>query len=133
VLILDTIRDVTSDPMLASADGAQPSAIAAAAAKHGMDLVDHDTHESLKAAAAEGGRMAAARQQASEAKVDDAVNRGKITVGRRKHWITLLQNDDTMADVLAGIADETAVPLTEVGHAADPNRDDLAEKTAWFY
>jgi hypothetical protein len=66
-------------------------------------------------------------------KVDDAVNRGKITVGRRKHWITLLQNDDTMADVLAGIADETAVPLTEVGHAADPNRDDLAEKTAWFY
>jgi hypothetical protein len=133
VLILDTIRDVTSDPMLASADGAQPSAIAAAAAKHGMDLVDHDTHESIKAAAAEGGRMPAARQQAIEAKVDDAVNRGKITVGRRKHWITLLQNDDTMADVLAGIADETAVPLTEVGHAADPNRDDLAEKTAGFY
>jgi hypothetical protein len=44
-----------------------------------MELVDHDTHESLIAAAAEGRRViAATRQQAIEAKGDD-VNRGKIT------------------------------------------------------
>lgn len=131
-LVIATAKDLAAQAAGMKAE--QPASVAAAAAKHGMDLVDHDTHESLKAAAAEGRRVvAAARLQAIEAKVDDAVSRGKITVGRRKHWITLLQNDDSMADVLAGIADETAIALSEIGHSADTSRDDLAEAGQWFY
>ncbi|MDC9015200.1 hypothetical protein [Mycobacterium marinum] len=66
-----------------------------------------------------------------ESSVDDAISRGKVTVARRKHWVTLIEADPGMADVLAGIADETAVPLAEVGHSADV--DGHAEPAAWFY
>jgi hypothetical protein len=37
-----------------------------------------------------------------------------------------------MAEVLAAVPAETAVPLSEVGHAAD-STGDLAEKDEWFY
>jgi hypothetical protein len=57
-LILDTVRDAISE--LPDADDTAPSAVAAAAKKHGLDVLDHDTHEALKRDAAEGRRIKAA-------------------------------------------------------------------------
>jgi hypothetical protein len=94
-LILDTVKDITRDPMLPPAPdadddqqqqggqlaaSAKPSDIAAAAAKHGMEVIDTATAESLRRDAAEGRRIAAAAAKAKiEAAVDDAINRGKVT------------------------------------------------------
>ena len=103
------------------AASAKPSDIAAAAAKHGMEVIDSATAESLRRDAAEGRRIAAAAAAAKakvEAAVDNAIDRGKVRLARRKHWIELIAPDPGMADVLAGIPDETAVPLSEAGHSS---------------
>ncbi|MCW2654244.1 MAG: hypothetical protein JWR32_5220 [Mycobacterium sp.] len=114
-------------------DPAQRSTVAAAARKHGMDLIDHNTHEALKRDAAAGRQIAAYAARAKvEAAVEDAINTGRVTPGRRKHWITLCENDETMLQHLASIAPGTAVPLGEIGPAADTT-DDLAEPAPWFY
>jgi len=129
-LIVATATDLAAQ--VQALDPAKPSTVAAAAKRHGLELVDHDTHEALKRDAAEGRRIAAAAARAKvEAAVDDAINTGRITPGRRKHWLTLCENDETMLQHLASIAPGTAVPLTEVGHSADTTN--LAEPAAWFY
>jgi hypothetical protein len=112
----------------------QPSSVAAAAKRHGMEVMDTETDDALRHDAAEGRKIAAAAARAkTEATVDDAINKGKITAARRKHWVTLIEADPGMADVLAAVPNETAVPLTEVGHGMDGAHDDLAERGAWFY
>lgn len=131
-LVIATAKDLAAQA--AGINAEKPSTIAAAAKRHGLDLVDHDTHETLKRDAAEGRRIkAAAERQRIEAAVDAAVNKGKITMARRKHWVTLIEADPAMADVLAAVPNETAVPMTEVGHSADTSGDDLAEAGRWFY
>ena len=135
-LILDTIQDVTRSPLVPDADDAAPSAIAAAAKKHGLELLDTGTHEALKRDAAEGRRLKAAAAQAGvEAKVDDAIDHGKIAASRRKHWVSLLSADPGMADVLASIPNETAVPLSEIGHASAESDTQLTPDGVphWFY
>jgi hypothetical protein len=67
-----------------------------------------------------------------EAAVDDAVNNGKITAARRKHWVQLIEADPAMADVLAAVPSETAVPLHEVGHSAQMNGAADSD-SGWFY
>ncbi|EFG75193.1 hypothetical protein HMPREF0591_4871 [Mycobacterium parascrofulaceum ATCC BAA-614] len=132
-LVIDTVKDVTRDPMQVPND-ASASQVAAAAKKHGLELLDADSLAALKQDAEEGRRIVAAAAQAKvEATVDDAVNKGKITAARRKHWVTLIQADPGMADVLAAIPDETAVPLSEMGHSADTGAGNLAEQAIWFY
>lgn len=134
-LILATVGDaVTAAEPDAQPDvsDAKPSDIAAAAAKHGMEVMDTATAESWRRDAAEGRRIAAAARRAEvERTVDDAINRGAIMASRRDHWRTLIENDPPMAQTLASIADETAVPLTEVGHSADADRGRVDE-TQWF-
>jgi hypothetical protein len=131
-LIVATTADLAAQ--VAGMTPEQPSSVAAAARRHGLELVDHDTHESLKRDAAEGRRIAAAAAKAKvEAAVDDALNKGKITAARRKHWVTLIEADPGMADVLAAVPNETAVPLSELGHSKEGAHDDLAERGAWFY
>ncbi|ORV65305.1 hypothetical protein AWC03_02860 [Mycobacterium europaeum] len=132
-LVIDTIKDVTRDPMLPLPDDAAASQVAAAAKKHGLELLDTDTADALRRDAAEGRKIAAAAAKAKvEAAVDDAVNRGKITAARRKHWVSLIEADPGMADVLAAVPDETAVPLSEMGHSADTSRDSTGGGQ-WFY
>lgn len=131
-LILATVGDAVTaadpDADQPDASDAKPSDIAAAAAKHGMEVHDKATVESWRRDAAEGRRIAAAARKAEvERVVDEAVDRGKILASRREHWKTLIENDPPMAQTLASIADETAVPLTEVGHSAD-----VADDTQWF-
>lgn len=131
-LVISTAKDLAAQAAGMKPD--QAASVAAAAKRHGMDLIDHDTHQSLIAAAAEGRRVvAAARTQAIEASVDKAVDRGAITPARRKYWVQLIQNDEAAAEILAGMPDGLSVPLSEVGHSADVSRDDLAEAGQWFY
>jgi hypothetical protein len=131
-LILATVADLVAqatDP----ADPA-PSAVAAAAARVGLDVVDADTLAALRHDAAEGRRIkAAAEAQRIEASVDDAIRKGKITLSRRRHWVDLISADPGMADVLAGVPDETAVPLTEIGHGVDSENGPQTQRQDWFY
>ena len=132
-LVIDTVKDVTRDPMLPVPNDATASQVAAAAKKHGLELLDADTLAALQRDAQEGRRAVAAAAKAKvEAAVDDAVNRGKITAARKRHWVELITHDSAMAEVLAGIADETAVPLSEVGHSSDTSRYNV-EAGQWFY
>jgi hypothetical protein len=123
-LILSTVADLAAQ--VAELDPAKPSTVAAAAQRAGLEVIDPDTAEALRRDAARGRQMAAAAaQQTIEAFVEDAVPKGKIAASRHKHWITLLGADPGMADVLASIPNETAIPLAKVGHSVIPNGDAL--------
>lgn len=131
-LILDTIQDLTR----AEPDADDAPSIAAAAKRHGLELLDTDTRASLERDAAEGRRLIAATKAADiERKVDAAIDRGAITPSRKKHWTQLLTHDSAMVEVLASIADGTAVPLSEIGHSAAESDTQLTPDAtaAWFY
>ena len=133
-LILDTVRDAVTDDD--DDDDTQPSAIAAAAKRHGLDVLDADTRQALERDSAELRRVKAAAKQADiEAKVDTAIDRGAITASRKKHWVQLLDADPGMHDVLASIPNETAVPLSEIGHSAAESDTQLTPDGVphWFY
>lgn len=131
-LILDTVRDAVRDPMLPPVD-AQPSAIAAAAATCGLEVLDRDTLSGLRAAAAEGQRLAAAAARADvEAKVDKAIDRGALALSSRTTWVDLISADPGMAAVLAKVPDGAVVPFSEIGHSAD-RPDTGAEPVKWVW
>lgn len=132
---LGIIHATVKDAVTAStAEGAQPSAVAAAARRAGLEVVDADTIKTLRQDAAEGRQIKAAAAKAKiEAAVDDAINNGKITAARRKHWVALLEADPGMADVLAGIPNETATPLTEIGHGVDAPDGPGNATDQWFH
>ena len=130
-LVVDTAIDLAAQ--VEALDPAKPSTIHAAAKRSGMEVLASADAEALRRDAAEGRRVAAAAAKAKiEASVDDAISKGKITVVRRQHWVSVIEADPGMADVLASYPDEMAVPLSEVGHAADKT-DDLAEPAGWFW
>lgn len=129
-LVVDTAKDLAAQAE--ALDPAKPSTVAAAAKRNGMEVLDKDTAEALRRDAQEGRRLAAAATLAKvEASVDDAIAKGKITAARRGHWVTLIQADHGMADVLASVPYETAVPMTELGHSLEPNDADAGGE--WFY
>ncbi|BDY26615.1 hypothetical protein [Mycolicibacterium mageritense] len=132
-LVVDTAVDLAAQAE--ALDPAKPSTVAAAAARNGMEVLDKDTADALRRDAQEGRRIAAAAARAEvEASVDDAIGKGKIAPSRRKHWVDLIAADPGMADVLASVPNETAVPLAEIGHAVDEvaASGDPAE-SGWFY
>lgn len=130
-LIVATVTDLAAQ--VQALDPAKPSTVAAAAARNGMEVLDMDTAAALRRDAAAGRQIAAAAaKQRVEASVDDAVSKGKITPGRRKHWVTLIEADPAMAEVLAAVPNETAVPMTEVGHSVEGDSDD-DDRGEWFY
>lgn len=127
-LVLATAADLAAQAE--GVDPAKPSTVAAAAAKAGLEVLDSATVAALRHDAAQGRQLAAAAAHAKvEASVDDAIAKGKITPPRRKHWVSLIEADAAMADVLASIPNETAVPMTETGHSDIVTTD----KPAWFY
>lgn len=128
-LILATVKDaITTTPE------APPSQIAAAAKKAGLEVLDTDTAAALRAEAAEGRQIkAAAARQKIEDTVTTAITKGKITAARRKHWVDLITADPAMADVLASVPDETAVPFTEIGHSVGTENGEPPTNAGWFY
>ena len=130
-LIIDIVADLAAQAARMNIE--KPSTIAAAAKKAGLEVIDIATADVLRADAAEGRRVAAAAAKAKvEAAVDDAVTNDKIAPARRKHWVSLIEADPGMGDVLAAVPSETAVPMSEVGHSADDTRDQ-ARTAEWFY
>lgn len=129
--ILAVIDDLAKQAAVAGDNDTKPSAVAAAAKRIGMEVVDSDTLAALRTEAAEGRQVKAAAAKAKiDGQVADAIRAGKITPARRDHWVTLITADPGMGDVLASVPDETAVPLTEVGHASDS--DNLTDAATWF-
>ncbi|SLH68808.1 Mu-like prophage I protein [Mycobacteroides abscessus subsp. massiliense] len=128
-LILATVKDaITTTPET------PPSQIAAAAKKAGLEVLDTDTAAALRAEAAEGRQIkAAAARQKIEDTVTHAITKGKITAARRKHWVDLITADPAMADVLASVPDETAVPFTEIGHSVSTENGEPPTSGGWFY
>ncbi|RFZ34976.1 Mu-like prophage I protein [Mycobacterium marinum] len=131
---IDTALATVKDAVTAStAENAQPSAVAAAARRVGLELIDADTITALRRDANEGRQIkAAAARQKIEDTVADAISKGKITPARRKHWLNLIEADPGMAEVLASVPDETAVPLTEIGHGVG-NEDTNGPTDTWFH
>lgn len=129
-LILDTVEDLAKQ----AADAQKPSEVAAAAKRQGFDLIDTDTLTTLRAEAAEVReiKVEAARQKV-EAAVNDAIEKGKITPARKKHWISLITADPAMTEVLASVPNETAVPLTEIGHGVGNEDGSQPRDAGWFY
>jgi hypothetical protein len=130
-LVVDTVTDLAAQA--AELNPEKPSTVAAAAAKKaGLEVIDTQTLAALRHDAQEGRQMAAAaKAQKIEAAVDDAIAKGKITGPRKRHWITLCTNDPGMLEVLAAVPNETAVPMTELGHSTDVDKHD--DEPAWFY
>lgn len=111
----------------------KPSTVAAAARKAGLEVVDIQTLTALRHDAQQGRAMAAAaKTQKIEAAVDEALRLGKIAPSRKRHWVTLCTHDEGMIEVLAAVPNETAVPMTEVGHSTEPAADDRAD-AGWFW
>jgi hypothetical protein len=130
--VLATVNDLVTDEQ-SEPDG-KPSAVAAAAKRHGLDVIDSATLESLRREATEGRTLkASVERQGIETTVDDAICKGKIAASRRKHWVSLIGADPGMADVLASVPNETAVPLTEIGHGVDSESGELAQTAEWFH
>ncbi|XTP37170.1 hypothetical protein ACORG1_13525 [Mycobacterium sp. TJFP1] len=132
-LVVDTATDLAAQ--VADLDPAKPSTVAAAAKRAGLEVIDSDTLAALRTDATEGRQIkAAAERQKVEDAVAAAVNKGKITPARRKHWINLITADPGMAEVLASVPDETAVPMTEIGHGVDAADGRPGEsRDSWFY
>jgi hypothetical protein len=131
--ILATIKDLATDEQT-EGDMTKPSAVAAAAKRAGLEVVDASTLQLLQRDAAEGRTLkASVERQRIEVAVDDAISKGKITAARRKHWVSLIGADPGMADVLAGVPNETAVPMTEIGHGVDNESGELAQTAEWFH
>ncbi|MFN6549493.1 phage protease [Mycolicibacterium septicum] len=125
---LATVKDAVT-----AAAPTQPSAIAAAAKQAGLEVVDSDTMAALRNDAAEGRRIqASVARQKIEDTVINAVNKGKITPARKDHWVNLITADPAMAEVLNAVPDETAVPLSEMGHGVG-NEDGQPPRADWFY
>ncbi|ANA85466.1 capsid maturation protease [Gordonia phage Blueberry] len=98
-----------------------------AAAKHGLRLVDSAKWDEVTAQAA-AGNEARERQVAGEHArvVDSAISKGKITGARRDHFLALMKADtEGTTKLLNDLPDETAVPLSEVGHSTEPGPDSI--------
>lgn len=82
---------------------------------------------------AQQGRILAAAERKREVtdKVSAALRRGAITPARKQHWVNLIEADPAMADTLAKLPNNFAVPLEEIGYARDAD-DQLVERADWF-
>jgi hypothetical protein len=111
----------------------RPSTVAAAASKAGLEVVGHQTLTALRHAEQGRAMAAAARQPKIEAAVDDTIGKGKITLAKMRHWITLCTHDEQILATLAAFPGELAVPMTEVGHSTEPADRDANKQPTWFY
>lgn len=129
--ILAVVEDLAKQANEAAA--AKPSDVAAAAKRIGLEAIDADSIAALRADAAEGRQLkVAAAKEKIETTVAAAISKGKITPARRTHWVNLITADPGMADVLASVPDETAAPMTEIGHGQTGDDNYTTEAATWF-
>lgn len=106
----------------APVEEATPEQIAAAAKKHGLTVYTSEVADRLTADATAGREARDRQQRDDDAKVvDAAISKGKITPSRREHFITLMASDrEGTTTLLEKTLQESAVPLTEMGHSTEP-------------
>lgn len=130
-IIAATIKDAAQ---ASTAADAQPSAVAAAARRVGLGVMDSNALAALQRDANEGRQIkAAAAREKIETVVNAAINRGAIAPSRKQHWLTLIEADPEMEKVLASTPDETSVPMSEIGHGISGDEPGGEERTGWFY
>lgn len=118
--VVSTVEDLVTKPE------PKPEDIAAAAG------LDPATLTQLRSDAEQGRVLAAAaRKREVTDVVHAAAQAGKITASRIPHWVTMIEADPAMADTLASIPNEFAVPLTAIGHGLEAERE-VAEQAEWF-
>ncbi|MDH6199192.1 hypothetical protein M2272_005860 [Mycobacterium frederiksbergense] len=101
---------------------ATPEQIAAAAQRFGLTVLDSEVASRLTADAAAGREARDRQQREDDAKVvDSAIGKGKITPARREHFLAMMSADrEGTTTLLEKTLQESAVPLTELGHATEP-------------
>lgn len=111
---------------------ATPDQIAAAAKKLGLTVLDSGVAQQLTADAAAGREARDRQQREDDAKiVDTAIAKGKITPARRDHFLASMAADrEGTTTLLEKTLQESAIPLTEMGHATEPVTD-VAENPAY--
>ncbi|MGB3707607.1 head maturation protease, ClpP-related [Gordonia sp. (in: high G+C Gram-positive bacteria)] len=124
---LDEVVDLATRP-----DQTKPTDAAAAtsyAEANGLRLVDAAKFSEIETELADHRAQAAERTVAEQAAVvENAVAKGRITPARRDHFVALMAADpEGTAALLAGLPDELAVPIDELGQT--PDGDD--EKSAF--
>lgn len=82
--------------------------------------VDAEAFKVLQEQARRGAEAHAAMQASSDAAVvDEAIEKGKITPGRREHFMAMMSADrEATTKLLNETLQEAAIPLTEMGHAS---------------
>lgn len=105
-------------------DGETPGLdqIQSAAAKLGLKVVNASQWDAVTQQAS-AGEQARAKQLADqrEAVVNEAVRRGKIAPVQKGNFIALMEKDPAGTEkFLNELPDETAVPMSELGHATEP-------------
>ncbi|MFW0787569.1 phage protease [Gordonia sp. CPCC 206044] len=129
--ILAVIESLVAQETTPDQQTSGTAAATAAAARLGLEVIDRDSLAALRTEADEARTVKAQAAQAKiEGTVQAAVAKGKIPPARAHHWIELIAADPTMADTLAAIPNETAVPMNEIGHG---DGRELAEPAVWFY
>ncbi|MCG5431230.1 ATP-dependent Clp protease proteolytic subunit [Mycobacterium sp. MYCO198283] len=103
-------------------DAAEVKQLTDAAAKLGLTIIDPGTLAALQANSELGAKAHAKLEtQRITAAVDAAIGLGKIPPARRDHFVALMRADEVgTTKLLAEIPAETAVPMTELGHAMTP-------------
>lgn len=95
-------------------------ALAAAAKKAGLTLVDSETFESVKAGAADGRAVKARLETEDRDKtITAAITAGKFAVGRREHYKKAWDADPQGTRELLASLEPGLVPVTETGRAGD--------------
>lgn len=96
--------------------------IQSAAAKLGLTVVNKDQWDAVTQQAT-AGEQARAQQLADHRNsvVNEAVRRGKIAPAQKANFVALMEKDAAGTEkFLADLPDETAVPMSELGHSTEP-------------
>ena len=96
--------------------------IQSAAAKLGLTVVNKAQWDAVTQQAT-AGEQARAQQLADHRNsvVNEAVRRGKIAPAQKANFVALMEKDAAGTEkFLADLPDETAVPMSELGHSTEP-------------
>lgn len=115
-----------------AAPEATPEQLAAAAAKHGLVVLDESVVTGMRADAAAGREARDRQQDEDDARVvDTAISKGKITPARRDHFLASMKADrEGTTTLLEKTLQESAIPLTAMGHSTEPV-ENVAENPAY--
>ncbi|WP_319456876.1 MULTISPECIES: head maturation protease, ClpP-related [unclassified Mycobacterium] len=118
----DKPDEKTDDTPDDKVDAGEITELAAAAAKHGLTVIDPGTLAEMQRNSSLGAKAHAEMETTRiTGAVNAAISLGKIPAARKEHFVALMRADEVgTTKLLADIPAETAVPLTELGHSLEP-------------